>query len=237
MKIVLLCGTQHNGITTKLKNFVVEELSPGNDIREFLLPRDAPSYCTGCKRCFYEDERLCPHADKVMPIWDAMLESDLIVFVYPTYVMRVPGHVKAVLDHLACHWMPHRPEPRLFDRRAAIITQSLGAPTFGARRDVKVSLNWMGISSVTSLGLKLLDHAEWELLTPQRRAGIEAKTRAFARRLKTRRTARKSVKHRAIFMLCRTMQRNVLKKFGPSSADTKYWLDKEWIREKNATGS
>jgi multimeric flavodoxin WrbA len=232
MDILLITGTQHHGVTHKIKEFIISELASGNKITEFVLPKDGPTFCTGCKTCFYKDETLCPHADKVMPIWKAMLEADLILFVYPTYVMRAPAQVKALLDHLACHWMPHRPEPRLFDKQVAIIAQSLGAPTFGALRDVKVSMNWMGISSVKSLRLKLMNHAEWDLLSAKRRASIEARTRAFAQRFKRLQPAKKSLKHHAIFMMCRTLQQNLLKKMGPSTADLRHWLDKGWIRNQ-----
>lgn len=231
MNLVVITGTQQKGVTRNIKEFFVDELQNGNEITEFVLPKDGPAYCTGCKTCFYKDERLCPHADKVMPIWEAMLASDLIVFVYPTYVMRVPAQVKALLDHLACHWMPHRPEPKLFGKRVAIIAQSIGAPTFGARRDVKVSMNWMGISSVKSLSLKLMDHAEWDLLTPKRREKIEAKTRAFAKRFISITSAGKSLKHHAIFTMCHSLQQSLLKKMGPTTADLRHWLGKGWIHE------
>ncbi|WP_207204781.1 NAD(P)H-dependent oxidoreductase [Miniphocaeibacter massiliensis] len=37
----------------------------------------------------------------VQPIWNKMLESDLIIFAYPVYVLRAPAQVKSLLDNLA----------------------------------------------------------------------------------------------------------------------------------------
>lgn len=42
-----------------------------------------------------------------MPVWNAVLAADLLVFAYPVYALRVPGQMKSLLDHFACHWMVH----------------------------------------------------------------------------------------------------------------------------------
>ena len=94
MKCVVINGTEQKGCTYMLKEIFLDELKP-EQLSEFYLPKDAPDYCTGCKLCFMKGESLCPHHKKVAPIWQAMLEADLIVFAYPVYVLRTPGHVKA----------------------------------------------------------------------------------------------------------------------------------------------
>ena len=97
----------------------------------------APPYCTGCKTCFFHGEDKCPHADKVLPLWQAMLRADLIVFSYPVYALRAPAQVKSLLDHLCVHWFVHRPKPAMFPKHAVILTQAIGFFYRAALRDVE----------------------------------------------------------------------------------------------------
>ena len=46
---------------------------------------------------------------------------------YPAYVFHTTGAMKAFLDHFAYRWLPHRPAPEMFGKRAVILTQCLGA--------------------------------------------------------------------------------------------------------------
>lgn len=56
--------------------------------------------------------------------------------------------MKAFLDHFAYHWLPHRPIPEMFEKRAVIITQCLGAGAKSAAKDIKHSLSWWGVSKI-----------------------------------------------------------------------------------------
>ena len=118
MNIVVINGTDVKGCTYQIKEFFLEPLRKGNFITEFYLPKDFPHFCCGCKTCFLISEELCPHAERSMPIWNAILAADLLVFAYPVYVLRTPGQMKALLDHFGCHWMVHRPDRQMFNKRA-----------------------------------------------------------------------------------------------------------------------
>ena len=205
MKCVVINGTEQRGCTYNLKEIFLDELKP-DELIEFYLPKDAPGYCTGCKQCFMKSETLCPHYTKVNPIWQAMLESDLIVFAYPVYVLRTPGHVKSLLDHLGVHWCAHRPNPRMFDKTAAIITQSIGAPNNGAQNDVKTSLNWLDVPRVKKIGFGMMEGVVWDKISLKRRQGFEAKIRAFAREFRNIKPASRSLKTGFIFRMCKMMQ-------------------------------
>jgi len=76
MKIVAITGTNVNGCTHRMVALFLDGLREGNTIESFVLPKDGPPYCLGCKTCFLQDEALCPHADTVLPIWNAMLADD-----------------------------------------------------------------------------------------------------------------------------------------------------------------
>ncbi len=211
-----------------------------NEIQEYVLPKDGPEYCTGCKVCFNVSEMKCPHAKKVIPIWEAMLGADLLVFCYPVYVMRAPGQMKALLDHFGCHWMVHRPDSRMFRKRAVIITQSIGAPNGAAQKDVMTSLNWLGVSKVEGCGFGLMEGVEWEKLTPKRRAKMEAKVRKLAAKYARVEPVSMSLRVRAFFAVSRAMHRRTLKRtlkrtleLAPElaatpSADDQHWLDQGW---------
>lgn len=66
----------------------------------------------------------------------------------PAYVFHVTGAMKALLDHFAYRWIPHRPAPEMFGKRAVIITQCLGSGAKSAAKDMKHSLSWWGISQI-----------------------------------------------------------------------------------------
>lgn len=174
MHCVVINGTGVRGSTYQLKEIFLDELQP-EQRTEFYLPADAPDYCVGCKLCFLESETRCPHSDKVQPIWQAMLEADLIVFAYPVYVLRTPGHVKSLLDHLGVHWFAHRPEPVMFRKKAAIITQSASAPNRGAQKDVVTSLQWLGVSEIRKIGFGI--GLGWDGVPETKRNEIKSKRR------------------------------------------------------------
>jgi multimeric flavodoxin WrbA len=230
MNIVVINGTDVRGCTYRIKEFFIEPLREGNSITEFYLPKDFPYFCCGCKTCFIKSERFCPHAEYTMPIWNAMLAADLLVFAFPVYVQRAPGQVKALLDHLACHWMIHRPDNRMFYKAAVILTQSLGAPNGAAQKDLATSLSWLGVSDVKKLGFGLLEGVIWDEISEKRRLFIKKKTQKLAERYVTPRTVNMSLKTRGLFAICKMLHKKALKNEEVPSADNQYWIDKGWIK-------
>ncbi|MDR0896473.1 MAG: NAD(P)H-dependent oxidoreductase [Oscillospiraceae bacterium] len=229
-KAVLITGTEIQGCTYHLKEAFLQGLGDAFAVTEFTLPRDMPHFCCGCKACFFESESRCPHAESVMPIWNALLAADLIVFAAPVYVMRVPGQVKALLDHFGCHWMVHRPEPAMFTKRAAILTQSVGAPNFSAQKDLATSVSWMGVPSIKRLGFGLMEGVIWDELSEARKAKMIAKTQAFARQFIGMKPARKSLKTQMLFLMNRQLQQGLLKKAKTLSADSRHWIAQGWLK-------
>ena len=80
----------------------------------------------------------------------------------PAYVFHVTGAMKALLDHFAYRWMPHRPAPEMFGKRAVIITQCLGSGAKSAAKDIKHSLSWWGISKIEIFTGALMSDIVWE---------------------------------------------------------------------------
>jgi multimeric flavodoxin WrbA len=236
-KAVIITGTEVKGCTYYIKEAFVQELAGVYEVIEFTLPKDMPHFCCGCKVCFFDSENRCPNKEYVSPIWNAIVEADLIVFAVPVYVLRVPGQVKALLDHLGCHWFVHRPEPAMFSKHAAIITQSVGAPNVGAQNDIAASLSWMGVSSIRRLGFGLMEGVIWDELSAKRRDKIITKTKRFAKKFIGIKPAGKSLKIRLMFFVTKQIHKTILKNKDTPGADSRYWIARGWLKGKNNNAS
>ncbi len=230
MKIVVINGTEVKGCTYRIKEIFLDVLRDGNEIKEFYLPKDCPHFCRGCKTCFLKDERLCAHAEYVMPIWNAMLGSDLLVFASPVYALRTTAQMKALLDHLCVHWMVHRPDEKMFTKKSVILTNAIGVFNGGAQRDIATSLMWLGISDIKKMGVGLMEGVFWDELSYKRQGIIVRKTEKLAKRYKDAYTARKGIKVSLLFFVLKKMHRIFTKKEETLSADNQYWVDKGWVR-------
>lgn len=229
MKIVVINGTEVRGCTYHIKETFLEGLRRGNEIKEFYLPKDLPHFCRGCKTCFFKSEQSCPHAAHVLPIWDAILSADLLVFASPVYALRTTAQMKALLDHLCVHWMVHRPDDRMFTKKAVILTNAIGVLNGGAQRDIATSLSWLGVSDIRRRGIGLMEGVVWNELSDKRKKSIADRVKRLSRRYERPYPAKKGLIVAAKFFLCRMMHKAVAKNENPLSADNRYWADKGWI--------
>lgn len=226
MRIAAITGTDVKGCTHQMMALFLGGLRQGNTVESFTLPKDGPPYCTGCKTCFFHSEDKCPHADKVMPIWQAMLNADLIVLAYPVYALRAPAQVKALLDHLCVHWFVHRPDPAMFSKRAVIITQAIGIFYRAALKDAATSLSWLGISDIRKLGVGLMEGVYWDKLSKKRRDKIAKRIRRLSARMQTEKPASMSLRVRLKFTMSKLLHRKLSKGPEPLSADDRYWKER-----------
>ncbi|MDE7311838.1 MAG: NAD(P)H-dependent oxidoreductase [Eubacterium sp.] len=204
MKITVINGTEKHGVTYRLKEIFLERFRKKAEITEFYLPKDCPSFCSGCVSCTLKGEHTCKDSEYIQKIAASLLESDLIVMTSPAYVMHTTGSMKALLDHFAYLWMPHRPAPEMFTKRAVIISQCLGAGAKSTAKDIKHSLSWWGISKITVFTGRKLSSINYE--KPSR---VNAITRIK-------------------FLFCRMMQKS-LHKNDPQYLDGKYWAERGWL--------
>lgn len=238
MKITVINGTEIKGVTWNMKERFLQPFRKNSEIVEFVLPKDMPEFCRGCKNCFFKGEEFCTDEKYITPIWNAMVAADLIVFAYPVYALRAPGSIKALLDHLCVHWMVHRPESKMFSKQVAILTNSVGAPNGAAQRDVKTSMTWMGVSDVKCLGIGLMEGVIWPELSEKRKAFIYKKVDAFSRRYQkvskvpTKRKAPMKIKVRLYFALCKKMHEAGLKNAKEEYLDDLHYLKNGWIKDK-----
>ncbi|MFT4105189.1 MAG: NAD(P)H-dependent oxidoreductase [Lacrimispora sp.] len=230
MKIVVINGTEVKGCTYHIKEAFLEGLRKDNEIQEFYLPKDLPHFCCGCKVCFFKSEKNCPHAEYVLPIWNAVLSADLLVFSSPVYALRTTGQMKALLDHLCVHWMVHRPDDHMFTKRAVILTNAIGVLNGGAQKDIATSLSWLGVSDIKKLGIGLMEGVIWNELSVKRRKAIISKVKRLSKRYEKPGRANKGIIVSAKFFMCKMMHKAVAKNENPLSADNQHWVEKGWIK-------
>lgn len=231
MKITVINGTEKHGVTYRLKEIFLSEFRQTADITEFFLPRDCPAFCTGCTNCILKGENTCKDADKIAVIEKSLLEADLIVMTSPAYVMHTTGAMKALLDHFAYRWMPHRPAPELFAKRAVILTQCLGAGARSTAKDIRHSLSWWGISKIGVFTGALMGDIVWERLSDKKRAALTGKVKRLARkfaRIDYAKPAHTNLLTKAKFFFCRAMQKS-LHKANPAYLDGSYWAQQGWL--------
>ncbi len=231
MKVTVVNGTQKHGVTYHLTQAFLEPLRDHAEIVEFYLPRDCAAPCIGCTTCFLKDEHQCKDASEVQRIHDALIEADLLMFTSPTYVFHTTGAMKSFLDHLGYRWMPHRPAPEMFGKRAVIITQALGMGQKGAAKDIRHSLSWWGISSIRTISFALRAEITWDKIPQAQRDKMIAKLQAAARRAlvdSAKGPARTSIATKVKFLAVRSMQTQ-LGKDDPEYRDFQHWRDLGWI--------
>lgn len=231
MRITVINGTQKHGVTFRLKELFLESFRERAEITEYELPRDCPAFCTGCISCVLKGEDTCKDAAFVQKIASSLLAADLIVMTSPAYVMHATGAMKALLDHLTYLWLPHRPAPEMFSKRAVIITQCLGAGARTAAQDIRHSLSWWGISHIRVFTGKLMGDIEWNRLSPQKQRELTRRIRrlsqAFAR-IDFARPAGTSLITRSKFNICRMMQKSLHQR-DPAYLDGAYWAALGWL--------
>ncbi len=234
MKITVITGTHVKGVTYHMKEMFLAALGEGHEVTEF-YPADLPPFCVGCKNCFLTGEERCPHAEKTLPIWRAMMEADLLVFAYPVYALRAPASIKSLLDHFCVHWMVHRPKPEMFEKTAVILTNSVGAPNGAAQNDVKTSLTWMGVSKVYAVGAGMMGDIFWDKITPAHKAMLEKKTSSLAQKArKALRRRHKSLKVQVFFKFCKLEHAMILKGEDEPGLDARHYVEHGWIKPKPA---
>ncbi len=231
MNITVINGTEKHGVTYRLKEMFLAEFKDNADITEYYLPKDCPSFCCGCTNCMSKGENTCKDAEYIKKIAESLLKADLIVMTSPAYVFHATGGMKAFLDHFAYRWMPHRPSPEMFGKRAVIITQCLGAGAKSTANDIKHSLSWWGISKIGIFTGALMGDVIWEKLSEKKRAQltkmVERLSKKFAR-IDYSKPAHTNLSTKLKFSFCRVMQKS-LHKSNPEYLDGKYWAQQGWL--------
>lgn len=231
MNITVINGTEKHGVTYRLKELFLAGFQGKAKITEYYLPKDCPNFCKGCVSCTLNGESTCKDAKYIGKIEGSLLEADLIVMTSPAYVFHATGAMKNLLDHFAYRWLPHRPAPQMFGKRAVIITQCLGAGAKSAAKDMKHSLSWWGISKIGVFTGALMGDIVWERLSEKKRAEltrrIEKLSKKFAK-IDYTKPAHTNLTTKIKFNVCGMLQKS-LYKGNPDYLDAKYWAEQGWF--------
>ena len=233
MNITVINGTEKHGVTYRLKEMFLAEFKDKANITEYYLPKDCPSFCTGCLSCTLKGESTCKDAEYIGKIDKSLLEADLIVMTSPAYVFHATGAMKAFLDHFAYRWIPHRPAPEMFGKRAVIITQCLGSGTKSAAKDMKHSLSWWGISKIGIFTGALMSDIVWEKLSQKKQAELTGKIQKLSRKfahIDYTKPAHTNLITKFKFFFCRMIQKSIHRS-DPEYLDGKYWAEQGWLAD------
>lgn len=231
MNIIVINGTEKCGITYRLKEMFLAGFTDKANVTEYYLPKDCPNFCKGCISCLLKGENTCKDAEYIEKIEKSLLDADLIVMTSPAYVYHVTGAMKAFLDHFAYRWIPHRPAPEMFGKRAVIITQCLGAGAKSTAKDIKHSLSWWGISKIGIFTDSLMSDIVWERLSEKKKAKLTSKIEKLSQsfvHIDYKKPAHTNLITKIKFLFCRMMQQS-LHKNNPEYLDGKYWAEQGWL--------
>lgn len=231
MNITVINGTEKHGVTYRLKEIFLSGFKNKASITEYYLPKDCPNFCTGCISCILKGESACKDADKIVRIEKSLLEADLIVMTSPAYVYHATGAMKAFLDHFAYRWLPHRPAPEMFGKRAIILTQCLGAGAKSAAKDIRHSLSWWGISKIGIFTGALMSDIVWDKLSERKQNELTRKVKKLSQKfaqIDYTKPAHTNLVTKIKFYFCRAMQKS-LHKNDPEYLDGKYWSQQGWF--------
>ena len=232
MKITVINGTEKRGVTYRLKEIFLQNFQSAA-ITEFYLPKDCPTFCAGCTSCFTKGEEYCKDFHSINAIEKSLLEADLIIMTSPAYVMHATGAMKALLDHFAYRWMPHRPAPEMFSKRAVVITQCIGAGAKSAANDIKHSLSWWGISKIGVFHSSLMNDIVWDNLSERKRKKLTKNVNKLSCRfakINYEKPAHTKSMTKIKFKLCRLIQKRVRKE-GTAGLDNEYWYKNGWLNK------
>ncbi|HRR77943.1 MAG: NAD(P)H-dependent oxidoreductase [Ruminococcus sp.] len=225
MKTVIIHGQSHKGSTYHIARQLAEKI--GGDITEFFLPKDFGEFCCGCTRCFFEGEDKCPHYQKLSPITEKIDNADVIILASPVYVFHASGSMKALLDHYAYRWMPHRPEASMFHKQGVCISTAAGAGMKSTNKDMADSLTYWGIAKVYKLGIGVAA-ANWDQVSEGKLKKIDNATSSLAGAIRKKHgNVSPGHKTRALFSVMRLFQKN-----GYSKLDNEYWKKHGWLDKK-----
>jgi len=233
MKITVIHGNSHHGSTWHCMDLFRQELEKEGtiEITEFTLPKDMPQFCNGCFSCFIHGEETCPHAEKVHPIVQSLLTSDLIVLTSSVYGLDVTGQLKALLDHLCFMWLSHRPQPSMFRKVGLTIVTTAGAGLKHTTKTMKNSLTFWGVKRVYTFQ-NAVSAMKWEDVSEKKKEKIQYEISKTAKKIT------KSVRN--IDQLSSPIFRSILfhamasmmKKNDWNPYDKKHWETNGWLNGK-----
>lgn len=225
MKVTLIHGQNHKGSSYNIGKMLVDKINKANEVKEFFLPQDLGNiFCVGCYKCIKKTEA-CPYFAQKQNIMESVLDSDLIILTSPTYCMMPSAPLKAFIDLTFTYWMVHRPDERMFNKKAVVISTAAGSGAGKVTKDIANVLFFWGIPKIRRLGFAL-QAENWESVAQKKKDKIQKVIAKLAVDFSGNKKIRVGFKTRFMFNIMRMMQKNGM---GSSPEEKEYWQAKGWL--------
>ena len=225
MKITLIHGQNHKGSSYNIGKMFADKINGTNDVKEFFLPQDLGNiFCVGCYKCIKKPEA-CPYFAQKQNIMERVLDSDLIILTSPTYCMMPSAPLKVFIDLTFNYWMVHRPDERMFNKKAVVISTAAGSGAGKVTKDMANVLFYWGIPEIRRLGFAL-QAENWESVAQKKKEKIKKLVTKLAVDFSGNKKVRVGFKTRFMFNIMRMMQKNGM---GSSPEEKEYWQAKGWL--------
>lgn len=228
MRVTVFHGSPRKGNTYKATKIFMDEMSKCRETEfiEFFLPKAIPEFCLGCQLCMGNPHDKCPHLQYVLPILDAIISSDALIFSTPHHGgCSMSTGMKNLLDHLDFLTMTIAPRKEIFNKKAFIISTATGSTA--AIKPIKKFLKNWGINRVHAYGIKMYID-KWNNMPQTKQLKTEKILRQKARKfvgLKKKRPYFSSVFMYHIF-------RFVVKKYiGEGNYPYEYWKEQGFLKK------
>lgn len=233
MQIAIIHGSpRKNGNTHTAARKFMDGMRRMGDVsfQEFYLPDALPEFCRGCMTCVLRGEDKCPHSTDTLPVLDAILRADGLIFTTPVYVMAESGAMKNFLDHFPYLYFVHRPRAEMFGKKAFVLSTALGAGLKKSIAPIATSLKFWGVNRVYTAGFSLHE-VEWTRIPPKRRARIEREIARLSQKFYREVSSRKRHAPYPFLWFLLLFLRRMIAGYPEDSLDKNYWLQKGWLQK------
>ena len=230
MKVLLLQSGSRRGSTRRCVEDYIDALGAYEkvELKEFIFPRDLPSFCRGCFSCFLNGEDTCPDSKYTLPIISSMEEADIVIIASPVYGLDVSGQIKALIDHLCFMWLSHRPNPKLFDKVGVVFTTAAGMGLKNTSRTMKNSFFFWGFKRIFTFK-KAVAASKWEEVSERNKKIISKRIGKIAEKSAAAVSGINTLSHSLTFRLMWRMMRGMMKKNDWNPADRAHWEALGWL--------
>lgn len=157
-----------------------------------------------------------------------MLESDGILIASPSYALAETAQVKALLDHLACTYINHRPNEEMFDKVGFAVSTAAGSGTGKVIGIISKNMLFWGIKRTVKFKTNMWA-MNWDEMKEKRRIKIEnnlrKKSMKFYHLVKNRYRIRASFSSKVLHIIFAML----VKSYADTEPDKIYWKSKGWI--------
>lgn len=130
--LILFASPRPEGNTAQLLEKITKRFGDSAEVTRFDLYKMNLKSCIACLRCQkVSDGFNCVHDDDMQKIFDAALQSDLILFATPIYSFYCTPPMKMVLDRLVygmCKYYGETMGPSLWAGKSIALVSTFGYP-------------------------------------------------------------------------------------------------------------